>query len=261
MGASLWISSISLFFAAFSIGISIYTNYVNIKDRRLKDHPFFILVQRKYISEYSLADRVDPYTYNFIYAHEALHQLQNLRNDSISDYRNELNLNRNSVYLELDNCGGIGKNLTITTEVSKPDSLVADEVSHSSIHGHGWSHVTKESPGDGYFTRTGIIANNADNSSITSFYNESSYVTKQKGISSGGTLKIKVPEEFIFFFNLKLLDLIDENPVLKVTVEGVNITDKKFKDVLEIKLDTITDKLDSHNRYMTISLSSHSITK
>jgi hypothetical protein len=47
MDPTLWISIISVVIAALSICISIYTNYVNIKDRRLKDHPFFIFADCK----------------------------------------------------------------------------------------------------------------------------------------------------------------------------------------------------------------------
>jgi hypothetical protein len=214
------------------------------------------LKQKEYESEYLFEDYINPYTYNFIYAHESSEQLQNLKKDSKEKYRKELDLNKNNVYLELENCGGIGKNISVTTEVLKPESLIADEAVKSSIHGHGWNHVTKSSAEGEYFTRTTFQNGKEKRSNIFAFNDGLRLSKDQKGISSGGTLKIKVPKEFMFFLNLRCLNLISEDPILKVTVKGVNITDKEFTDVLKIKLDTLTDSFNSEKRYINISLMS-----
>lgn len=253
MGITIWLSIASVVIAAFALGLSIYNTKVNNSYSHLKEDPFFVLIGKDYESNYSFKDNINPYTYNFIFAHENSEELIKLEGEK---YRKELSITKNKVYIELENCGGTGKDLTVITETLMPESLKTMNQWSSSIFSHGWKNRTKKFADGEYATFTEKEGETPNFGTKFDYLEGVRFIKKYKGIPSGGKLKLKLPKEFMFFSNIHHLDIINEVPTVKVTIKGTNTLNKKFEDSMQIMLDTLDERFDSDGRYVKVSLMS-----
>lgn len=253
MSITIWLTVASVGIATLSLGMSFYNTTVNKSYSHLKEDPFFVLIGKDYESNYSFEDNINPYTYNFIYAHENCEQLIKLEDEQ---YRKELSITKNKVYIELENCGGTGKDLTVITEVLMPESLKSMNQWSSSFFSHEWINRTVKFDDGEYGTFT-EKEGESENFGTRFDYSEGVRFTKKyKGIPSGGKLKIKLPKEFIFFSNMYYLNIIEELPTVKVTIRGTNTLNKEFEDSMQIMLDTLDERFDTDKRYLKVSLMS-----